>query len=67
MTLREMLCAAKPYSPTGLQGITLPPSSKPSAARVGSDGCPEKATGIFNYMGVAFTPVVIPVAFHSAF
>lgn len=69
MTLQDMLCAVESYSPTGLQGLTLPPayggvngsSDSSSSSQI---QCKPPKLGLFQYNQVAFRPLVVPVVFH---
>lgn len=62
MSLQEMLCAIKPYSPTGLQGIKLPAGNSSSSS--GAIPCKPPELGLFQHGNVVFQPVEVPVVFH---
>jgi hypothetical protein len=68
MSLLDMLCAIRSYSPTALQGLTLPPgnySDNPAFNKGGPIRCPPRtAAPLFRYGKTVFKPVKIPVVFH---
>jgi hypothetical protein len=72
LTLNDMLCAVESFSPTGLEGITMPTAAEFKSAGVTANPssgkpitCPPLPTlGSFHHGGVVFKPVVIPVVFH---
>jgi hypothetical protein len=64
MSLQEMLCAIKPYSPAGLQGMKLPAGNSSSSSSSGAITCKPAELGLFQHGSVAFQPIEVPVVFH---
>lgn len=71
MGLQDMLCWVKPFSPTGLQGMLIPPNRNYSAMAKKAAGtahaitCPARPKpAIFRYNNIVFKRVKIPVVFH---
>jgi hypothetical protein len=73
LTLNDMLCAVESYSPTGLTGMIMPTAAEfkiagvtPTDASGKAIKCPAvpQQLGTFQFGGVVFKPVVIPIVFH---
>lgn len=64
MTLQDMLCSVRGFSPTGLQGMFIPErnASKDKPRPIVCPPPPKPA--LFRYNKTVFRPVKIPVAFH---
>lgn len=61
-----MLCSVRSFSPTGVEGLALPPSGAKAGAKPAPVACDDDAlpAGYFQAGAVRFRPVVIPVVFH---
>lgn len=65
MTLQEMLCNVKSYSPSGLKGMLLPDRKTNGTGQGRPIVCPPvPEPAIFRYKQLVFKPVKIPVVFH---
>ena len=62
MTLQDMLCAVRYYSPTGLEGMVLPGNGSSPGKPITCGPAPKPS--IFHYNNLAFKRVRIPVVFH---
>lgn len=62
MTLKDMLCHVKEYSPTGLTGMLMPSNGTAKGTVISCPPLPEPT--IFRHNTVVFKPVKIPVVFH---
>jgi hypothetical protein len=62
MTLEEMLCHVKAYSPTGLAGMMMPSNGTGKGTVINCPPLPEPT--VFRHNKLVFKPVKIPVVFH---